>query len=102
PGDLHAGAGLGPAGDDEDITVGFDVFEVKLRRGLVAVAAVAAERGDAELPRLAPRPLDAVLAIGGHPPLEGPFTAQPERRPRLRPVVDVDDVVDEQMVARHL
>src|SRR3954453_23250069 len=67
--DLDPGAGLGPPADDEDTTVGFDVFEVKRRRRLVALAGIAAERGDAELMRLAPRRLDAVLAVGGHPPL---------------------------------
>src|SRR6185369_7321768 len=100
--DLHPGAGLGSPADDEDTTVGFDVVEVKLRRRLVHFAVGMVERVDAELAWLAPRSLDAVLAVGGHPPLEGPFAAHAERGAGLGPVAHVDDVVYEEVIARHL
>src|SRR4029079_1159464 len=57
-----------------------------------------ADGGPPKAPRGPPRPVGAVLAVGGPPPLEGPLAADAERRAGLHPVLDVDDVVDEEVV----
>src|SRR3954468_5419776 len=102
--DLHPRPRLGAAVDHGDTTVGFDVSEVKLGRSrvLLLTAAVVGGGSDAELPRLAPGSLQAVRPEGGDPPLKAPLAAQPQGGPRLGPVLRVDDVVDEQVVAGDL
>src|SRR6185295_2216408 len=101
--DLDSRPGLAAAGDHEDTTVGFDVLEVELgRRGVLFLAAGAARGGDAELPGRAPGSLETVRAEGGDAPLKRPFAADSQGGARPRPVLHVDDVVDEEVVARHL
>src|SRR5579864_2788679 len=73
--DVEPGVGRAPPGDDEDITVGFDVHEIQLGRGVGMVAGALA-RGDAEPARPAPGTLGAFAAEGGDPPEEGPLAAQ--------------------------
>src|SRR3954451_14964716 len=85
--DLHPRPRRGAAVDHGDSTVGVDASEVKLGRSRVLLLAAAVVDGgsDAELPRLAPGPLQAVRPAGGDPPLEAPPAAPPPRGPPLRP-----------------